>query len=252
MTAPITFVALLALIGAVAGSFVNLVSVRLPRGEPVAFARSKTECCGRPLNPRELVPIASWLFQRGLCTQCGQRISVRHPLVELAGAGIGVWAGLASGSTIEATLTAILGWQLLLLALIDADTFWLPDRLTLPLLGSGLVAATLLPDRSLLAALIGAVVGFLALALIRLGYRALRKREGLGGGDPILFAALGAWVGWTGLPSVLLWACAAGLSWVGAKMIVRRGVQADQPMPFGPFLVIGAWLTWLYGPIGLA
>lgn len=250
-TADLALAALMALIGLVAGSFVNLVAMRLPRDEPIALARSRADCCGVTLSAWELAPVVSWLVQRGRCARCGAAISARHPLVELAGAGIGVWCVFATAGAIEAMVGVLFGWQLLLIALIDADEMWLPDRLTLPLLVSGLAAAAILPGVTLVNAAIGAALGFAVLWAVATVYRRLRSREGLGGGDPILFAALGAWVGWMGLPSVLLWACAAGLSWVGACAIVRRALDRDQPLPFGPFLAFGGWLTWLYGPLGL-
>lgn len=239
------------LTGLIVGSFLNLVATRLPKGESIAWDRSRADCCGTVLSARELVPVFSWLAQRGRCAHCGENVTARHPIIELAGAGIGVWAALASPTPIAGILTALLGWQLLLIALVDADELWLPDRLTLPLLASGLITATVLPERTLVAAILGAVFGFAVLWVVARTYRQLRAREGLGGGDPILFGAVGAWVGWIGLPSVLLWACAAGLSWIAARALVRRPVAQDEPLPFGPFIVIGGWLTWLYGPIGL-
>jgi len=172
-------------------------------------------------------------------------------MVELTGAAIGVWAALISPTPSAAILTALFGWQLLLIALVDADELWLPDRLTLPLLASGLIAATSLPDRTLVDALLGAVFGFASLWMLAMVYRHLRAKDGLGGGDPILFGAIGAWVGWIGLPSVLLWACAAGLGWVAARALAQRPLGRDEPLPFGPFMVVGGWLTWLYGPIGI-
>lgn len=248
---PVLQPAFLALIGLVVGSFLNLVAQRLPRDEAVVLARSRADCCGETLSARELVPVLSWLAQRGRCARCGMRVSPRHPLVELAGAGVGAWAGIIAATPLEAVLVALFGWQLLLNALVDADEMWLPDRLTLPLLGTGLIAATLTPDRSLVDALIGGVAGFGVLWIASRAYRLARNREGLGGGDPILFGAIGAWTGWIGLPSVLLWACAAGLSWVGARKLARRPLGSDEPLPFGPFIAIGGWLTVLCGPIGL-
>lgn len=250
---PVPFVAVL-LIGAtglIVGSFVNLVAMRLPNDEPLVWARSRADCCDVTLSASELAPVISWLAQRGRCSRCGAKVSARHPIVELAGGAIGVWAALVSSSLPEAGITALFGWQILLIALIDAETLWLPDQLTLPLLGSGLLAAALLPDLSMVDAAVGAGAGFLLLWIVRATYRRLRGREGLGGGDPILFGAVGAWVGWLGLPSVLLWASAAALSWVGARALARRPLGSDEPLPFGPFIVIGGWLTWLYGPIGL-
>ena len=82
-------------------------------------------------------------------------------------------------------------------------------------------------------------------------YRRVRGREGLGGGDPLLLGAGGAWVGWIGLPSVLLWAAAAALSLVAARFIMRRPMAGTDRLPFGVFLALGVWCVWLWGPLGL-
>ncbi|TPW05440.1 MAG: leader peptidase (prepilin peptidase) / N-methyltransferase [bacterium] len=175
----------------------------------------------------------------------------RYALMALAAAGIGVWAALVQTTGLAAVLTALLGWQLLLIAVIDAEHFRLPDQLTLPLLVTGGLAAVLLDHTAPLDALTGAAAGFGALWLLAFVYRRLRGREGLGDGDPFLLAAGGAWVGWIGLPSVLLWASAAGLSMVGARLLVGSRVSAADRLPFGPCLAIGIWLTWMLGPLGL-
>lgn len=168
-----------------------------------------------------------------------------------AAAVIGIWSALAQPTLLAAVLTALLGWQLLLIAVVDAGHFTLPDRLTLPLLATGGLAAALLDQTAPLDALIGAAAGFAGLWLLALAYRRLRGRDGLGDGDPILLAAGGAWVGWIGLPSVLLWAAAAGLSLVAARLLVGGKVSADDRLPFGPCLAVGIWLTWMLGPLGL-
>lgn len=175
----------------------------------------------------------------------------RHVLMALAAAAIGVWAALVRATPLDAVLTALLGWQLLLIAVVDGEHFRLPDRLTLPLLATGGLAALLLDQTAPLDALIGAAAGFAGLWLLALAYRGLRGRDGLGDGDPILLAAGGAWVGWIGLPSVLLWASAAGLSLVAARLLVGKRVSATDRMPFGPCLAAGIWLTWMLGPLGL-
>jgi len=175
----------------------------------------------------------------------------RHALMALAAAGIGVWAALVQPTVPAAVLTALLGWQLLLIALIDGEHFCLPDQLTLPLLATGGLAAVLLDHTAPLDALVGAAAGFASLWLLAFVYRRLRGREGLGDGDPFLLAAGGAWVGWMGLPSVLLWASAAGLSLVGARLLVGSKVSAVDRLPFGPCLAVGIWLTWMLGPLGL-
>jgi leader peptidase (prepilin peptidase)/N-methyltransferase len=147
-------------------------------------------------------------------------------------------------------VSALLGWQLLLIAVVDAEHFWLPDRLTLPLIGTGLIATALLARGLPWPQILGAVMGFGLLWLLAWLYRRVRGRDGLGGGDPILFAGAGAWVGWTGLPSVLLWACATGLCVVLWRLLRRRPVRGEDRLPFGTFLALGVWLTWLYGPLG--
>ena len=252
MPAPAVLALLMALLGLVFGSFIAAVTVRMPRDEDIVFGRSRCMSCGETLKPWHLVPAFSWLIQRGRCAMCGAAVSPRYLLIESAAAAIGVWAALAGADSggLMVAATALLGWQLLAIALIDAENYWLPDELTLPLIATGLIAAGLIARDWPIEQMIGAVAGFGLLWLLAAAYRRVRARDGLGGGDPILFAGAGAWIGWTGLPSVLLWACAAGFSVVATLLITRRTVSASDRLPFGTFLAIGIWLTWLYGPLG--
>lgn len=164
---------------------------------------------------------------------------------------IGGWAALSQDTLSAALLTAGLGWGLLMIAVVDAEHFWLPDELTLPLAAAGLGAALLPGGTGLLNAAIGAGAGFGTLWLLAVLYRRVRGRDGLGGGDPFLLGAGGAWVGWIGLPSVLLWAAAAGLSLVLARVVIRKPLAGDDRLAFGVFLATGIWMTWLFGPLGL-
>jgi len=178
---------------------------------------------------------------------------VRPSLILMAGlAGLGAAAGVWSVSGPAPTVvTALLGWSLLLIAAVDARHFWLPDWLTLPLLAGGLTATALFDRPALVDHLVGAAAGFAVLWGIAALYRRARGREGLGGGDFRLLAAAGAWTGWMGLPSVLLWASVAGLSLVLARLVLRQPVSGEDRLPFGVFLAMGLWMTWLYGPLGL-
>lgn len=249
-TTTLLLAATLAGAGLLAGSFLGLVSLRLPAGEPIVAGRSRCGGCGQPLAPWRLIPLLSYLFANGRCAGCGSAIPIRYPLMESACAAIGAGAALSQPSAVAAVMTALLGWQLLLIAVVDAEHFWLPDSLTLPLLASGLAAAAVL-DRSLFDAIAGAAAGFAGLWLLARLYRRVRGREGLGGGDPFLLAAGGAWTGWIGLPSILLWAALSGLSIVAARLLTGRPVSAADRLPFGVFLAVGVWLTWLLGPLGL-
>ncbi len=251
MPQPVVIAILMGLLGAVVGSFLAAVSVRLPREEGVVFGRSRCMSCERMLALAHLVPVLSWLWLKGKCGWCRAAISPRYILIELAAAAIGVWAALAGGDWVFVAATALLGWQLLLIAIIDAENFWLPDILTWPLAATGLIAISLLGQAIPWAQIIGAVGGFGSLWLLAWTYKRLRGRDGLGGGDPFLFGAAGAWVGWMGLPSVLLWACLAGFAVVMARLIVRRAVSGTDRLPFGSLLAIGIWMTWVYGPIGV-
>ena len=169
----------------------------------------------------------------------------------LAGSGLGLWAALASPELAIALFGALLGWQLLMIAVVDFENFWLPDVLTWPLVATGLLAAFVAEPEALIARAIGAVAGFAALWLMGWLYRRMRGRDGLGGGDPFLMAGAGAWVGWMGLASVMLWAGIAGISLVIARRATGKAVSGQDALPFGVFLAIGIWLTWLYGPLGV-
>ena len=175
----------------------------------------------------------------------------RWTAMGLASVLLGVWSGLAVGWPL-AVIGAPLAVALLLIAVIDAEHFWLPNILTLPLGAAGLAASAFIGPGSFVDHLIGAVLGFAVLAGLAALYKRLRGRDGLGGGDARLLAAIGAWVGWAGLPSVVVWASLAGLSWVLARVVARRAPSLDTALPYGTYLAIGAWLTWLYGPLGRA
>jgi len=140
----------------------------------------------------------------------------------------------------------------LLLALIDRASFWLPNIFTLPLAIAGLACAALRGGDALLDAALGAAVGYGLLAAVAWAYRRVRGREGLGLGDAKLLAVAGAWVGWQGLPLVLLAASLAALAFVAALAMRRGRFDWQAPLPFGPFLAAGLWLVFLYGePVAL-
>ncbi|WP_322097269.1 prepilin peptidase [Pelagibius sp. Alg239-R121] len=238
------------------GSFLALLVVRLPAGRSVVFGRSQCDSCGMQLAAWDMVPLVSWLFLKGGCRYCGARIGILAPGVELSALGIAFWAVLVlpSGGALP-WIGAALGWTLLTLALIDARHFLLPDALTLPLIPAGLLV-TWWGDQStagpglLLHHLPGAVIGFGGLYGIGWLYKRLRNREGLGLGDAKLMAAAGAWVGWAGLGSVLLWAALPALVAAVIWGRMRGTLSASMAVPFGTFLAFGFWLTWLYGPLG--
>ncbi len=140
---------------------------------------------------------------------------------------------------------ALFAWLLVALAALDLRHFWLPDRLTFVLAASGLGSAIFDPMVSMFDRLIGGLAGFAALALIASAYRFVRKREGLGGGDPKLLGAIGLWLGWQALPFVLLGASGVGL--VSIVLLTLRGktVNAMTRLPFGTLLAVAAFPVWV-------
>lgn len=239
---------MLAVAGAVVGSFVGLVSLRLPAGGPIAFGRSHCSGCSRTLGPADLVPLLSYLVLRGRCRTCGAAIERRYPLIEATSALIGAISVLAFPNE-QAIAAALLGWWLLLLGLLDAEHYWLPDRLTYPLIVAGLVSAWWFETPPLSDGFIGAAAGFLVFAGLAAGYEKLRGRTGLGGGDAKLFAAAGAWLGWQALPLVLLGAASGAL--VAALILHRKSSDfMAQRLPFGAFLAPAIWLLYLIAPAG--
>jgi leader peptidase (prepilin peptidase)/N-methyltransferase len=246
MTIALAEILLLTLLGPLIGSCLGLLTLRLPAGRPVGAVRSACGGCGRKLGLLDLAPVISWLALRGRCRTCASPIPLRYPLLEVACGVIGLWSALMFDGPLAAA-GAVFGWGLLLIAIIDAEHFWLPHRLTVPLLVAGLLAAASLQPESLAGRLIGAAVGWAILALLAAGYRRLRGRDGLGGGDAMMLGALGAWVGWQGLPSVLLLAALLGL----VAAVTQRKFRADARMPFGTLMAPAAWIVWLYGPLGL-
>jgi leader peptidase (prepilin peptidase)/N-methyltransferase len=210
--------------------------------------RSACDVCGATLGVRDLVPLFSWAALRGRCRHCGVAVGWFFPAIELCAFAVALWSGLVV-SGLAFWLSCGLGWILLALAATDFKYLLLPDFLTLPLIAAGLAANWLLDPSALTADVIGAVVGFGAVVILRFVYERLRGREGMGLGDAKLFAAAGAWTSWAGLPSVL--AIAAMSALVFAVLRGARGghLSLADSVPFGPFLAGGLWIVWLYGPL---
>jgi len=235
----------LGLLGAIIGSFVATLVIRWPEGRSVLRGRSHCDSCDALLAPRDLVPLLSATLARGRCRHCKALIDPRHWQIELAAAVIGVLAAIAVPGPV-AIAGAAFGWLLLALAALDLAVFWLPDRLTILLAAGGLLSGAIGIDPPLMARLIGGVAGFGGLWCIGQGYRLVRKREGLGGGDPKLLGAIGLWLGWAMLPAVLLLAALTGLALVLTGAMTGRAARLDDRVPFGALLAIAAYPAWLF------
>lgn len=244
---------LVALAGPAAGSCAALLAERLPRGEPVGLARSCCRSCGAGLRWFELVPLVSWLAQRGRCRRCAAPVPARLVQAEVVGLGFGLGAAVLAPTPLAALLGALFLWCLLALALADLRFFRLPDPLTgaLALFGLGLMLAGdgtgwPGPPARLAAAALGAAAGGGGFLALRLGYRALAGREGMGLGDVKLMAAIGAGLGPAALPMVALLAGISALIVTALRAWRRgRGLRRAGRVPFGAFLAMAAAAVWL-------
>lgn len=238
--------------GLVVGSFLNVVIHRGPamwglvdgpaRGDFIA-PRSYCPACKAPLTAVNLVPLLSYLAQRGRCARCRARISARYPVVEAMGGAGALLAAVLFGPAPAAIAASVFAFALIALAFIDAETGYLPDAITLPLAGAGIAANAVPFFAPLQDAAIGAAAGFIFFWAIGEIYTRLRKRDGLGLGDAKLLAAIGAWTGWQLLPAVVFLAALGTL----AVIALRRGVQSDDAIPFGPGLCAAGFLALFFG-----
>ena len=276
---PALFAIVVFLASLLIGSFLNVVIYRIPimldrewraqaaaltSGEVDASAadaatfnlvvpRSACPSCKTPIRAWQNVPVFSWLLLRGRCASCKTHISLRYPIIELLTALLSAWVASHFGFGWPAACALLITWSLIALTCIDIDHQLLPDNITLPLMWAGLLASVILGasnDASLpvapATAIIGAVAGYLSLWLVFHLFRLVTGKEGMGYGDFKLYAALGAWLGWKVLPLIILLSAATGAI-VGIAMILIKGRDRSQPMPFGPYLAAAGWLAMMYG-----
>ncbi len=261
---------LFGVLGLLVGSFLNVVIYRLPvmldtqwKAEAAEFSgidvptgekfnlmvpRSRCQKCNHQIHWFENIPVVSYLFLRGKCSQCKTSISPRYPGVELVTGALFAYCGWRWGVSTTTLMWAGFSASLVTLTMIDWDTTLLPDNITLPLMWAGLIAAAMdWNPITLSTAVWGCVAGYLSLWLIYWAFKLATGKEGMGYGDFKLFAALGAWFGWQALIPIILMASVIGAI-VGIGLKFSTGLREGGYVPFGPFLA-GAGLTaMLFGP----
>ncbi len=212
----------------------------------LAVPRSRCPNCGHQITALENIPVFSWLVLRGKCSNCKTPISFRYPAIELVTALCSIVVIGFYGFTPFGFLACVFTWMLIAATFIDFDTQLLPDQITYPLLWLGLIAngffAGIVP---LTDAVIGAMAGYLFLWGTYWGFKLITGKEGMGYGDFKLLAALGAWMGWQAIPSVILIAAAVGLLYAMLRIFTAKQSSAE-PIPFGPFLAVAGWVTLIF------
>ncbi|MGA7750634.1 MAG: A24 family peptidase [Gallionella sp.] len=267
-SSPLALIGTCAVLGLMVGSFLNVVIHRLPkmmelgweqqcaelRGEQftphtpynLVVPRSACPHCNHAISAWENIPIVSYLLLRGKCKGCGAPISPRYPVIEAISGVMCAYAGWHFGFGLPAVGALLLIWALLALTAIDFDTQLLPDDITLPLLWAGLLFNLFRVFTNLPSAVLGAVIGYLALWSVYWLFKLATGKEGMGYGDFKLLAALGAWLGWQMLPLIILSSSLVG-ALVGITMIVARKHGRNIPIPFGPYLAGGGLIALFWG-----
>jgi leader peptidase (prepilin peptidase)/N-methyltransferase len=235
------YLLLLLLVAPAVGSFLALVSDRLPKGQTIVWARSACSHCDAALTARDLVPVVSFAFLSGRCRHCRTQIPPWLLYMELAAIGTAIWAVILGQSVAEAWLIAVFLWVLVSLVATDLIAFRLPDMLTGALACVALTLALLNGTPSLSEALWGAAIGVASFVALRWGYQTLRGREGLGLGDVKLMVGLGAALGPYDLPLMLLLASLTSL----AVAVVSGRISGVHPVPFGAALAAATGTLWI-------
>ena len=260
------------MLGLLVGSFLNVVIYRVPEGlnrswkiqakqvldipleqgegERFNILMPPSHCpsCKTAIKPWQNIPILSYVLLKGQCKHCHTAISLRYPLVELLTGLVFAICAWKFGATWTALAAMVFSAYLIAMIFIDADTQLLPDQLTLPLMWGGIVfhlAAYLLQAdwgiTTLVDSLLGAIIGYLSLWSVFQLFKLVTGKEGMGYGDFKLLAALGAWLGISVLPIIIIMSALVGLIFA----IIMK-VAKNQPMPFGPYLAISGWLVLIF------
>jgi len=255
---------IVAIFSLMVGSFLNVVIHRLPvmmqkewdqeltgetDSEPYNLVTPNSQCpnCQHVIRWHENIPLISYfLLLRAKCSDCKTHISIRYPLVELLSALISIPIVYSFGFNQITFYVLVFSWVMIALTFIDLDHFLLPDKLTLPLLWMGLLLNSQNTFTSLESAVYGAAAGYLSLWLIYWAFKLTTGKEGMGYGDFKLLAALGAWMGITALPIIILLSSVSAviLAIIFAALKIQ---QMDKPIPFGPYLTIAGFISLLWG-----
>ena len=272
---PLSFYLTVFVVALTIGSFLNVVIYRFPKmleqgwyqecrefladelkdtpikaknEQVITLSKPNSTCphCQHQIRYYENIPIISWLFLKGKCSQCKTAISIRYPIIEGATAVLSLVVALQYGVAPITFYVLILTWGLICLTMIDFDHMLLPDQFTYPLLWLGLlinINATIVPLEQ---AVIGAVAGYMSLFSVFWLFKLITGKEGMGHGDFKLLAVFGAWMGWQLLPLLILMASAVGAI-IGISLMLFKNHSREQAIPFGPYLAIAGWICLLWG-----
>jgi len=268
---PVLFAIVMALLGLIVGSFLNVVIFRLPKmmeqdwheqccdllgikddhkkeqqQTNLIFPSSSCPTCQHKITALENIPVISYLYLKGRCRSCKAKISAQYPIIEILTGLTTAYIAWHFGFSLQALFTVLLTWALICLSVIDLEHSLLPDDITLPFMWLGLACNIFGIFTDIYSSLIGAMLGYGILWIIFMSFKAVTGKEGMGYGDFKLLALLGAWLGWQSLPLIILLSSITA-SVIGVVMIVLKGRDKAAAFPFGPYLAIAGWITLVWG-----
>jgi leader peptidase (prepilin peptidase)/N-methyltransferase len=271
-TQSIFYLFLIFLIGLAVGSFLNVVIIRLPR---MIERDWREECCNlldvNPENTKqkeqfnlitpsshcpfckqkikiiENIPLLSYLFLKGKCSNCKEKISLRYPIIEFASAVSVCIVAHFFGVSIQAFFAICLTWALIVLSVIDLDTRYLPDDITLPLLWLGIVLNIFNIFTDINSSILGAVFGYGILWIVYFVFKLITGKIGMGHGDFKLLAVFGAWFGWQNLAPIIILSSITAIL-VATFLIINKSYDKNKGIPFGPYLAFAGWISMILGP----
>ncbi len=236
------WIVLAGVFGAMLGSFLNVCILRLPENQSLVRPRSRCPKCERVIRWYDNVPVLSWMFLRGRCRGCGQRISLQYPLIEALSAALWALAVWYYGPGWTGVTAGLFGTLLLGIGVTDARTYIIPDEFTIGGLVLGVALAAVSGLVALVAALVGAAVGFVILLVVAWAGEKAFGKEAMGGGDIKMMAMVGAFVGWKGVLLTIF-----GGALLGTIIFVPLTIGKKRLVPFGVFLAAAAAITFVVG-----
>ena len=271
-THPNFYLSLIFLVGLVVGSFLNVVIIRLPK---MIERNWQKECCdlleinNPELSKKEIfnlvnppshcpfckhrikvienIPLLSYLFLKRRCSNCNKKISPRYPIIELISALSICIVAHFFGVSLQAFFAIFLTWALIVLSVIDFDTRYLPDDITLPFLWLGILINLFNIFTDINSSILGAIFGYGILWTVYAIFKLITGKVAMGHGDFKLLAVFGAWFGWQNLLPIIIISSLIGIV-VAISLIINKSYDRHKGIPFGPYLAFAGWVSMILGP----
>lgn len=269
---PYFYLSTIFVLGLLIGSFLNVVILRLPvmmerdwkqqccelldlddakfnkdqANINLVTPRSHCPKCKHQISAFQNIPVISYLFLKGKCNNCKNKISIRYPLIEIVSGISVVIVAYYFGVSTQTLFALFLTWSLIALSMIDFDTQYLPDDIILPLLWLGIIVNIFEEFIDLESSVLGAIMGYGTFWSVNIIYKLATGKEGMGHGDFKLLAVLGAWLGWKLLPLIIILSSCVGAV-IGISLIVFKSYNRNMNIPFGPYLATAGWVSMLWG-----